>query len=303
MDQSLFFRISSGEKKKLEDNRLQKSVNTDASTTSSSKIKNERMHMKDFVSKMSTKKDEMILDKDEIEDIDDDDDEDVDVDAEDVDLINNKDDDNNDIDDRDDADNDDDMSTPQLDISKIQPITADQNNKYIKNARCGSNRALNFILIWLVGGTDYNEGYKTLTHQHIATALKLYHNYIGNVITLSDDFDCGITINGEAYVRLLKCVYMVAKDKTFKQKIHPSVMSFERLQSLTSHLKNSLNPLAHMDIVKCTLLHSLYTLKMIYQIGNSRINVPGNITDYAYSKLDEKLPLSRDNIKRLYTQK
>jgi hypothetical protein len=291
MDQSLFFRISSGEKKKLEDNRAQKNVNK-STTSSSNIIKNERMHMKEFVSKISGKKEEsetnninkMMLDKDQIEDIDDDESEEA---------VNNDDNDQY---------YEDSTSTPQLDISKIQPITADQNNKYIKNARCGSNRALNFILIWLVGGTDYNEGYKNLTHQHIATALKLYHNYIGNVITLSDDFDCGISINGEAYVRLLKCVYMVAKEKTFKQKIHPSVMSFDRMQSLTSHLKNSLNPLAHMDIVKCTLLHSLYTLKMIYQIGNSRINVPGNITDYAYAKLDETLPPSRDNIKRLYSQ-
>lgn len=190
-------------------------------------------------------------------------------------------------------------------ISKVSTLTVEENDKMKRNALF-KHKAINFTLIWIIGGCDYNESFKGITHEHILEAIKRYSNYIGDVIVFTDDsmkYDCGISIDGGAYFRLLKCAYCIAKKKSFKDKeIHPSQMTLDYIDKITATPKG-VNPLMQTELLSFTLLHAIYIVKMMYQVGNNKLMFNGYPSDYGYAKIDINKGWTRDNTKRIYSEK
>ena len=188
-------------------------------------------------------------------------------------------------------------------ISKVSTLTVDENDKMKRNALF-KHKAINFTLIWIIGGCDYNESIKGITHEHLLEAIKRYSNYIGDVIVFTDDsmkYDCGISIDGGAYFRLLKCAYCIAKQKSIEG-IHPSQLTLDRIDELTKTPK-SVNPLMQTELLSFTLLHAIYIVKMMYQVGNNKLMFNGYPSDYGYAMIDTTKAWTRDNTKRIYSEK
>lgn len=203
-----------------------------------------------------------------------------------------------------------DIDEDEGNLEYVSTVTRSENDR-IKRNYMFKNKIIPIILLWLIGGCDYNESYRFITHNALWEAMTKWSTYIGDVITFDennvDSFDCGVTINPDAYVRLIKCAYIIAKCPKYKE-YDPELVTIEMI-SVDRKLKakNSksstpppLCPLEKPELIKKTYGHALYIIKMLFQVGNDELVINGKPGDYGYAKINHDKPWTKSNTRRVY---
>lgn len=189
------------------------------------------------------------------------------------------------------------------DVLQVSTRTSEANERLKENYLL-KHKPMAYVVAYILGGTDYNESFKGITHRHIIDALIYQSNYIGDLVTFSNSetkFNSDITISGSAYIRLLKSAYMYSKSKLFGDTFNPALITFDMILEKTSHLSTE-NLFSNLDVLEFTLKHAIYMMKMVYQVGNPQLVFSGYPDDYGYAKIDKSIPYwSRDNTMRVFS--
>ena len=168
------------------------------------------------------------------------------------------------------------------------------------------HKTINMIATMYMAGGDYNYGYYGITHESLFHAIRRYSDYIGSLVTIENSGSKGynIILNGDAYARLIKSAYIVAKklkkfdeDDDDGEKIvfcDPAMTDITEIEDMVKHMvPQNRFPVTH-SMVKYAKQLSLY-LKIVYQIGTPRLEEPLCIK-YGHSKIDSTKPLCKENV-------
>lgn len=181
-------------------------------------------------------------------------------------------------------------------------------HKQKENFRKLNNRVLTFVAAMISAGGDYTIGLPNITHEVILHTLRRHSGYIGDLVTYVDFKKGVIKMDGTAFARFVKSAYMVAKvvrqgpvKKAIKigdappELADPSTMHPQELQNKYEHLA----PQNRLPPVYVQMIHGkqlLYFMKLAVQIGENSLR-EYKCLYYGYELIDDKKPLSRDNVK------
>jgi hypothetical protein len=203
-----------------------------------------------------------------------------------------------------------DVDEDDANLEYLSTSTRSENDR-IKRNYLFKHKIIPVILLWLIGGCDYNESIRFITHKSLWEAMNKWSAYIGDVITFdeneTDTFDCGVTLNAKAYTRLIKCAYIIAKCPKLKdddpETVTVELISHQRQTKATNSksLKpQPLSPLEKPDLINKIYGHALYIVKMLFQVGNDELIINGKPEDYGYAKIKLDKPWTKSNTRRIY---
>jgi hypothetical protein len=221
-------------------------------------------------------------------------------------------------------------------LEAIKNMSASQKNEKAKrdelierNWRKLKHPVQSLIACIITCGGDYTCGYYGMTHDTFLEAYRTYSHIIGDIVTIDEDHAHKITMNTKAYIRLVKCAYIMKKkimidvkllDDLKKAKDQREVCKGKKRTggkevllppeiahaSTVAHIleKRGLDEKNLFPTMKCLLinvLQVLYFLKIIYQAGdNPKLEEPLCLK-YFYKLRDSSKPLSRHNVERIRT--
>lgn len=161
---------------------------------------------------------------------------------------------------------------------------------------------MSFVATVLAVKTDYTDAFKGVTHEKFIAAMMMHSDYIGDIVSISNEHTYGISLNGDSYVRLLKTAYMLSKparfrkdDSTKDEILHPGLLTLESVRSATSSLAYQF---MSDEAISQAAQHLRYLLILYHQVGRGDRLIEPDPRNYGYYPIDPNRPMDRSNIRR-----